>query len=147
MWFSRLNFIIPAFWMTNCTIVLGGAFAAIAWAIVVSRHRRNSVTKIPIALYVFTVAVCIDIVGQYVRSYFPSSLAYKTIRGVPIDFSVWSLFLIASFMCLVLSLVCLSKYSGPGKRTLWVGSIILISIDCLGFIAIVLALPGMPLAD
>ncbi len=135
--------------MTYWTSSFGGLISLLAWGIVLARCWQKRSWKIPMALYLFTIAVCVDFFGLHVLSYgFWYDMKSKAILGVSLSATWWWLaFLIISFVCLLLSLVCLYGYRGPGRRTLQVGSIVLIVVDCLGFITLILSLPGMPMYD
>lgn len=145
MWFRGLNFAVPAFFMTLWTIDFGGASALLAWGIVLYKYWKGHCKIIPLALYMFTVAVCVDLVGFHVLNDVPYDIRNKVVLGTSLAVAWWTAYLTVSFIFLILSLVCLRGYRGPARRILQIGSIVLVVIKCLGFIAIVLTLPGMPL--
>src|ERR1039458_5773556 len=91
--------------------------------------------------YIFTAAVCVDLVGFYVLNDVPYDIREKVAFGTSLAAAWLTAYLVVSFIFLILSLVCLRGYRGPGRRTLQIGYIVLIVIQCLGFIAIVLPVP------
>ena len=147
MWFRELNFAIPAGFMNLWTIYLGGFISLVAWGMVLYGRWKGQSKTIPAALYLFTAAVCVDLIGLFTLDRVPHDITNKAMLGTSLGHAVRTAHLSVSFLLLILSMIFLSRHSGPGKVTLKAGSIVLIALDCLGFVAIILALPGMPFAD
>jgi hypothetical protein len=145
MWFSGLNFGIPVYFMTLWTTDFGVVMSLLAWVIVLYKYWKGHCKIIPLALYMFTVAVCVDLVGSHVLSVVPYDIRNRVVLGTSLQSAAETAYLVVSFIFLILSLVCLRGYRGPGRRILQVGSVVLVVIQSLGFISIVLTLPGMPL--
>jgi hypothetical protein len=145
MWMRGLNFGIPVYFMTLWTIDFGRVMSFLAWAIVLYKYWKDRRKIIPIALYMFTAAVCVALVGYHVAWELPYDIRNKVVLGTSLQSAAKTAYLVVSFTFLILSLVCLRGYRGPGRRILQIGSIVLIVIQCLGFIVIVLTLPRMPL--
>ena len=135
---------VPAFFMTLWTIYLGGASVLLASGIVLYKRWEGSCKVIPLALYMLSVAVCVALIGESLGDV-PYDIRNKVVLGTSLQAAAEITYLVVSFIFLILSLVYLRGYRGPGRRILQIGSTVLVVIQCLGFIAIVLGLPGMPL--
>jgi hypothetical protein len=146
MWFRGLNFAVPAFFMTLWTMHFGGASALLAWGVILYKYWMGHSKLIPSALYMFTVAVCVDFVGYHFLDRVPYDIRSKVVLGTSLVVAAWTAYLTVSLIFLILSLVCLRGYRGPGRRVLQTGSVFLVVVQSLGFIVIILTLPGMPLS-
>ena len=148
MWFRGIGFGVVLMLLTYWTSSFGGLISLLAWGIVLARCWQKRSWKIPMALSLFTAAVCVPFFALHVLSWgFWYDVKTKAILEVSLTPAMELAFIIVSFLCLLLSLVFLYGYRGPGRRTLQVGSIVLIVVDCLGFITLILSLPGMPMYD
>jgi hypothetical protein len=139
MGMEGFSFGIPAMITTQLTIFVGGIFVLVGWAEVLSNGLANGYWKIPVALYVFTGSVGVELMGSIVLSEISPTESFQTVT------LIWIAFLIASFILLLLSAVLAHQNSEPNKRTVQIGSKVLLAIATLGFIGIILGLPGMPL--
>lgn len=138
------NLGVPAFFMTLWTIYLGGASVLLVSGIVLYKRWEGRCKVIPLALYMLSVAVCVALIGESLGDV-PYDIRNKVVLGTSLQAAAEITYLVVSFIFLILSLVYLRGYRGPGRRILQIGSTVLVVIQCLGFIAIVLGLPGMPL--
>jgi hypothetical protein len=143
MWLKGMDFALPAIILDQCTRLGGGFVALLAWSTVLYSYWKGKCNKIPIALYMFTIAVCANPVGSYFLDRIPYETQNKVVAGHQLLFTVWTAYLSVSFLFLILSLACLLNYYGPGKGVLAFGSIILILIFCVGFIVLA-KLSGLP---
>jgi hypothetical protein len=121
--------------MTLLTAGAGGIFMVITWAKLLMNPPSRVEPKYSLALYSFTVSVCVGTFGSMIALLLSSSLRN----------TVWNFALLISFACVTASAVLVRKISGPGARALWFGSAALFLVDLIGFIGMILALPGMPL--
>jgi hypothetical protein len=64
----------------------------------------------------------------------PTALLKYEVIGTPLSHLVWSLFLVASFVLAIISIVLAQKSSGPEKDFVQSGSRALFVLDVLGFI-------------
>jgi len=134
MGMQGFNFGIPASFITVCTIGLGGLFVLIAWAKVIHEQVASGRRSVPLSLYTFTVSVLLDLLALVVLSAIPFDLRNREILGVLFPQCVWSLFLIASCVLLIITVARVRKDSGPGRGSVQAGSTIVLVTSVLGFI-------------
>jgi hypothetical protein len=79
----------------------------LAWVIVLYKYWKGHYKMIPLALYMFTVAVCVDLVGYHVLNDVPYDIRNKVVLGTSLAVAWWTAYLVVSFIFLILSLVCL----------------------------------------
>jgi|ERR1700733_3417298 len=132
---SGLDFFVAAMFITVLTVGLGGVLLAIAWIKVFIESASETSGRNSAALHTFTVAVLLDAIAIPVLWLTRDDLKY----------AVWSLFLIASFAFVIASIVFGRRKPRPGRRPVTVGPMALFVVNLLGFLGIVLSLPGMPL--
>jgi hypothetical protein len=145
MGMQGFNFGIPAMFITMLTIVMGGLFVLVAWTNALTERIANGHWSIPTALYAFTASVGLELAGHVVLSDIPYGMTDREVLGVSLVALIWSCFLLASFILLLVSMALVRRNSEPGKRIVQAGSKVLLVIAILGFIGIVMGLPGMPL--
>jgi hypothetical protein len=139
------DFGIPATLLSYSTIGLGAVFIFLGWVFVVVNGATNRRWRIPAALYALSAAVGIELTGLIVLSHLPYYMTDQEILGFKLVSFVWSCFLIVSFGLVLLSVVLARRESGPASLILRSASIILSFVGALGFVGIILGLPGMPL--
>jgi hypothetical protein len=144
MWDMGLGYTIPAFFITFSTALVGGVFVVLAWTRVIRKSDAASRRSVSAALYTFTVAVFLDVAGwlwlwEVEADWITSPYFRKAEHAC-------SFFIIASFVCLVASMVLVRKGSGAETGVVKAGSKTLFAIAVLGSIWFVLARPGMPLS-
>jgi hypothetical protein len=132
--FEGFDFGIPALFVTVGTIGLGGPFVLMAWADTARALATKDVRKVPPALYAFTASVCTDVLGLVVLSVIPFDLRNQHIWGARLAPCVYSLFIISSFVFVIISLVLVRRDSGAVKDFVQNGSRALFALDLLGFI-------------
>jgi hypothetical protein len=129
-----MAFYLPALFVTVGTIGLGGLFLSLALADVVRASATNGHRGIPPALRIFSFAVFLDLIALVCLWMIPTALLNYEVIGTPLSHLVWSLFLVASFVLVIISIVLAQKSSGPEKDFVQSGSRALFAIDVLGFI-------------
>jgi hypothetical protein len=134
MGWGGFAFFFPALFVTVGTIGLGSLFASMAWAGIVRASATTEHWRIPAALYAFTSAVFLDLIGLAVLWLIPSDLLNYEVIGAPLSHLVWSLFLVASFVFVTISMVLARKNVEPAKDAVKSGSRALFVIDVLGFV-------------
>jgi hypothetical protein len=139
-----LGFALAALFSTVSTVGLGGVFVGLAWAQVVEMRAASAHWRTPVALYTFTAAVLVDIIGFIAVAVIPLRLRYREIIGVALFRVVWSSSLMVSFIFLIACMVLVRRESGPGIRIMRIGAKILLVTSLLGLIGIIAWLPGAP---
>jgi hypothetical protein len=132
---SGLNFFVAATFITILTVGLGGVLLVIAWIKVLIESTSEPNRRSFAALRTYTVAILLDAVALPVLSL--TSDDRKS--------AVWTLFLIASFVFVIASVVLGRRKSRPGGGPVMIGSMALFVVNVLGFLGIILSLPRMPL--
>jgi len=145
MGMEGLYFAIPAEFVSFSTIGLGTLFVLRALFIVFSRRIKGKQWRVHIALIPFTASVGVAFVGLVALKHIPYDLQDSKILGWNLVSFVWSCFLVGSSALVLLSLVLVRRDSGPTRHTVQTGSIVLLTVDVLGFLLFILAQPGMPL--
>jgi hypothetical protein len=133
MGWEGFAFFFPALFVTVGTIGLGGLFVLTAWADVVRASATPDQSRRPAALFPFTAAVLLDLIGLVCLWMIPTAVLNYEVIGTPLSHLVWSLFLVASFVFVIISMVLARKSLGSGK-IVQSGSRALLVIDVLGFI-------------
>jgi len=128
MWFESFQILIPALFVTQFTIALGTPFLMWAWGEVIHERITKARWKIPTAVYLLTIAVLLDAVGEDSLHAPPNSWLDSPSNHI----CLW--LMIGSFSALCLSLVLARKNSGPGVLAVRIGSCVLLVISVLGFI-------------
>jgi len=133
------DFGIPALFIAISSTLVGGAFLIAALLDVVRQGGSRVGWNMPTAFYVLTSVVLMDMLALACLWAGPTDLLYSQSNyGSPI-------FLGASFLFIITTVILVRKRSGPGTGIIRAGSKALLIIAVLGFIGIILALPGMPL--
>jgi hypothetical protein len=132
---SGLDFFVAAMFITVLTVGLGGLLLAIAWIKVFIESASEASGGNSAALHTFTVAVLLDAIA----------IPVLWLTRDDLKSAMWSLFLIASFAFVIASIVFGRRRPRPERRPVTVGSMALFVVNLLGFLGIVLSLPGMPL--
>lgn len=114
---------------------VGGVFLVIAWAKLMAEPPARVSPKHSLALYSFTASVCVVTLGALV------GLAFI---GEP-RMTTWVISLLIGFACVAASVVNGRQASGPGTGALKIGGLIVFLADLVGFIGMIMSLPGMPL--
>ncbi|HTV65820.1 MAG TPA: hypothetical protein VMD98_09455 [Bryocella sp.] len=121
--------------MTMFTAGVGGVCMVISWAQVLMDPSAKISPKHSLALYLLTVSVSVGTAGGAVANLF-----YGNTRN-----TIWNLALVISFACVAAGTVHARNASGPGARSLQIGSVAVFLVGLVCLIGIILALPGMPL--
>jgi hypothetical protein len=121
--------------MTLFTAGVGGLLMVIGWSKVLLEPPEKVSAKYPLTLYSFTASVCVAIVGS----------AIAAVLSEDLKVTLWTLSLLASFGCIIASVVLARQSFGPAIRALLLGSIAIFFVDLFCVIGMILALPGMPL--
>lgn len=132
---GRFDHLVFAALMTVVTVVAGGVAMVVAWAKFFMDPPVKVTANYSLALYLFSASVCVAPVGPLVGLVLP---------GNPRD-ALWTLSLLISFAGVTSCAVLVRKVSGPGAGVLWFGSATLFLVDLIGFIGMIMAIPGMPL--
>jgi hypothetical protein len=132
---SGLDFFVAAMFMTVLTVGLGGVLLAIAWIKVFIESASEASGRNSAALHTFTAAVLLDAIA----------LPVLWLTSDHLKSAVWSLFLIASFAFVIASMVLGRRKPRSGRGPVTFGSMTLFIVNLLGFLGIILSLPGMPL--
>jgi hypothetical protein len=130
-----LAFAIPALFIVALTIILGGPSLIVAWAQLIMGRGPSAQIKAPLSLRIFTTGVLLQL------AVLPTSWAVPDDRRE----MVITAFLVAGFVLVVTSAVMVGNSRWPGRSAVRFGSITLLVANVLGFGAILLGLPGMPL--
>jgi hypothetical protein len=134
MGWEGFAFFFPALFVTVGTIGLGGLFVLTAWADRVRKSATTDHSRRPTALFLFTAVVLLDLIGLVSLWMIPTALLNYEVIGTPLSHLVWSLFLVASFVFVMISMVLAQKGFGPAKNSVQSGSRALFVIYVLGFI-------------
>jgi hypothetical protein len=135
MWMEVLKIDIPGFFVTAATAFLGAPFLLIVWFGIAFEPPNHWQWKMPAALYAFAGATFSDSIGYLLLLNCPSAW-----YGLPQETTlrmIWVFTMIVGFVFVLVTCVLLLRYSGPGKRVLTVGSIILFVINLIGFMGYV----------
>ena len=131
MWFQNFYILIPALFVTQCTIGLGSIFVVVSWIQVIFERVTKARWENPAALYALTIAVFLDVAASHSLHAPRGDLLYSESDYLCL------LFMIASFAFVLLSMFLVRKASGPGTRTVRIGSGVLRVIAALGFVGFV----------
>jgi hypothetical protein len=132
---NGLNFFVAATFITTITVGLGGVLLVIAWIKVAIESATEPSRRSSAVLRTYTVAVLLNAVAIPVLWLTSDDLKY----------AVWLLFLIASFVFVIASVVLGRRKPRPGGGPVMFGSMALFVVNVLGFLGIILSLPRMPL--
>jgi hypothetical protein len=111
------------------SVVIGSLFATVAWITVLVALQDGTRSKVPTALYTFTVSIAIDIVGLI--GLFAAPLEMGRAFWLATDG-----LLATSFIFLVSTVLLLLKDAGPGKFIIMSGAIVLLGIAALGLASV-----------
>lgn len=139
------DFGIPALFLTYSTIGLGAMFMAAAWIEIVIDRSNGTHWRIPTALYTFAASIGVELAAPIVLSHLPYYMTGREVLGLKLVACIWSCFLIASFMLLLVTLALARREVRPIGRVVRWGSGVLAILAIFGFVGIILGLPGMPL--
>lgn len=132
---GQIDHLVFATLMTLVTVLVGGVAMVIAWGKLFTDQPLEIDPRHSRSLYLFTAAVCVAPIGPLIALAFPGNLGNM----------LWNLSLIISFLCITACTVLIRNITGPGARTLWLGSVVLFLFDLIGLIGMIMALPGLPL--
>jgi hypothetical protein len=135
MGLDRLVFALAASFLIYSMAIVGGLFVLFAWVDVVRGRCAGSDWRIPTALYPFTISVALHPVAYICFI----SAAQGSARLMD---SLMLSALAASFVCLLISLKIVRRNSEVRAGIVAMGSKILFVIAVIGFIGILLGLPG-----
>jgi hypothetical protein len=108
-------------------LFLGGLFLLLAWANVLLERITNGHWYIPKALFAFTAAVLLNILGY--------SCLYYWYQYSLLSIIVCSLPMIASFVFVIVSMVLVRQDPYRGTGIVQIGSWALIALESLGFLS------------
>jgi hypothetical protein len=138
MWFGGLEYILPGVFVSLGCAVIGCFFSLIAWIGVVSNLPKGQRWNIPSMLYTLSASSFLGLAGL---------LLYFNLRpdapgiGVFSDemlSRLWTSSMVAGFVFVLITMLLAYLYSGPGRRFILVGTILLFLINALGFIGFTL---------
>jgi hypothetical protein len=139
---TGIEFLISALLMTACTISLGSVSVFIAWAKIHSAWKAAGSRKLPSTLLPLAVAVCLSAASLPILS--ESYPGYgRSQRHLSIFFTLYVLFLMASFLLIVVSAVLPCSHEVPGAKAARFGAILALLIDSPFLIGVVVSLHSL----
>jgi hypothetical protein len=114
------------------TVAIGALCLLLIWSSVIINRIKHGSWVISKAVWWFTGGVCIGLLGPFVDSKLPYQV--KT------DYAAFFIlvFLSASVISLSISNIMARRYPSAGSTFVVIGSIVLLTIDCLGFIGMMI---------
>jgi hypothetical protein len=134
--FDGMGFRILELLVTSLTVALGSLCALIALGNIVLDEDADPQSKIPGALYTFTLSVLVQLTSPFVLKQIPLDIAQRRIMGTPMVVVIWSFFLVTSFLLSAFTLLLVRKDSGPATKPIRWGSILLMAFWTLVFASI-----------
>lgn len=132
---SGFNFVFTAIFMIVLTVCLGGLTIAVAWAKGFIPQESNAEPETPMFLVTFTVAVVIQLLTLPIMWVIPNDFRLRILAGL----------LIVSFAFVIASMNLMSRSPLHAKGLVRTGVRAVCAVNTIGFILIILGLPGMPL--
>jgi hypothetical protein len=134
--FDGMGFRILELLVTSLTVALGSLCALIALGNIVLDKDAHPQSKIPGALYTFTLSVLVQLTSPFVLKQIPLDIAQRRIMGTPMVVVIWSFFLVTSFLLSAFTLLLVRKDSGSATKPIRWGSILLMAFWTLVFASI-----------
>ncbi len=135
MWAQVLSIDIPGLFVTVATAFLGGPFVLIVWLGIAFEPPNHWRWKMPAALYALAAASFSGSIGYVIFLNCPP--AWYGLPQENVLRMIWVYTMIAGFVSVLANGALLLKYSGPGKRVLTIGSIVLFIVNLIGFMGYV----------
>lgn len=119
------------------TALFGGMFVMAAWLDVVRKRATTADWRIPTSLYPFTVSVILHPIAFIWLSSLPDGHQHVILTNSVMLFAI-----AGSFASLLVTMVLVRQNSGPGTGIVAIGSKILLVLALVGFVGIIVGLPG-----
>jgi hypothetical protein len=134
MGMHNLDYLISGLFISLGSAIVGGFFSVIAWVGVVSNLPRGGRWKVPAVLYTYSAAAFLGFAAFVVFMALPSHTPGSEALSPDAFLLCWLSFVVAGFVFVLISMLLAYRYSGPGRRFILVGSIVLIVVNGLGFV-------------